>query len=99
MSKRPIGSSIDDFLKDEGVFEETQAQAIKEELVAWQLTARGIWKIHFTKVAFTRLEEKKYAIQITVSMRPRISHPQFTVPPIIRAAPMEMKALQNMPKI
>jgi len=36
MSKRHLGSSIDDFLKDEGVFEEAQAQAIKE-VVAWQL--------------------------------------------------------------
>lgn len=36
MSKRNIGSSIDGFLKDEGVFEEAQAQAIKE-VVAWQL--------------------------------------------------------------
>jgi hypothetical protein len=31
-----MGSSIDDFLKDEGVFEEAQAQAVKE-VVAWQL--------------------------------------------------------------
>lgn len=31
-----LGSSIDDFLKAEGVFEETQAQAIKE-VVSWQL--------------------------------------------------------------
>jgi len=38
MSKKHIGSSIDDFLKDEGVFEETQAQAIKE-VVAWQLAS------------------------------------------------------------
>jgi antitoxin HicB len=30
------GSKIDDFLKDEGIFEEAQAQAIKE-VVAWQL--------------------------------------------------------------
>jgi predicted XRE-type DNA-binding protein len=36
MSKRHIGSSIDDFLKDEGIFEEAQGQAIKE-VVAWQL--------------------------------------------------------------
>jgi predicted XRE-type DNA-binding protein len=36
MSKKRIGSSIDDFLKDEGVFEEAQTQAIKE-VVAWQL--------------------------------------------------------------
>ena len=36
MSKKHMGSSIDHFLKEEGVFEETQAQAIKEA-VAWQL--------------------------------------------------------------
>jgi antitoxin HicB len=32
-----IGSSLDEFLKDEGIFEETQALAIKE-VVVWQLT-------------------------------------------------------------
>ena len=31
-----MGSSIDDFLKQEGIFEESQAQAVKE-VVAWQL--------------------------------------------------------------
>jgi antitoxin HicB len=31
-----MGSGIDDFLKEEGIFEEAQAQAIKE-VVAWQL--------------------------------------------------------------
>ncbi len=36
MSRKRLGSSIDDFLKDEGIFEEAQAQAIKE-VVAWQL--------------------------------------------------------------
>lgn len=36
MSKKHMGSSIDDFLKKEGIFEETQAQAGKE-VVAWQL--------------------------------------------------------------
>jgi antitoxin HicB len=36
MSKKHLGSSIDDFLKEEGIFEEAQAQAIKE-VVAWQL--------------------------------------------------------------
>jgi len=36
MSTKHMGSSIDDFLKEEGIFEETQAQAIKE-VVAWQL--------------------------------------------------------------
>jgi antitoxin HicB len=36
MSKKHMGSSIDDFLKKEGIFEETQAQAVKE-VIAWQL--------------------------------------------------------------
>ena len=36
MSKQHMGSSIDDFLKEEGIFEEAQAQAVKE-VVAWQL--------------------------------------------------------------
>jgi predicted XRE-type DNA-binding protein len=36
MSKKHMGTSIDDFLKEEGIFEEAQAQAIKE-VVAWQL--------------------------------------------------------------
>jgi predicted XRE-type DNA-binding protein len=37
MSKRNHGSSLDDFLREEGSFEEDQALAIKEVLV-WQLT-------------------------------------------------------------
>jgi len=36
MSKKNMGSSVDDFLKKENIFEEAQAQAIKE-VVAWQL--------------------------------------------------------------
>ena len=36
MSDRNMGSSIDDFLKKEGILEEAQAQAINE-VVAWQL--------------------------------------------------------------
>ena len=28
MSKKHMGSSLDDFLKEEGIFEETQAQAV-----------------------------------------------------------------------
>lgn len=36
MSKEHMGSSLDDFLKQEGDFDEAQAQAIKE-VVAWQL--------------------------------------------------------------
>jgi antitoxin HicB len=36
MSRKRMGSSIDDFLKEEGIFEEAKARAIKE-VVAWQL--------------------------------------------------------------
>jgi antitoxin HicB len=37
MSRKHHGSSLDDFLKDEGLYEETQTVAIKEVIV-WQLT-------------------------------------------------------------
>ena len=36
MSRKHMGSSIEDFLKEEGIFEKAQAQAVKE-VVAWQL--------------------------------------------------------------
>jgi hypothetical protein len=36
MNKRHMGSTIDDFLKQERIFEEAQAQAIKE-VVAWPI--------------------------------------------------------------
>jgi hypothetical protein len=36
MSKKRMGSSIDDFLREECIFEEAQAQAVKE-VVAWRL--------------------------------------------------------------
>ena len=32
-----LGSSLDDFLREEGIFEQTQTRAIKE-VIAWQLT-------------------------------------------------------------
>jgi antitoxin HicB len=42
-----MGSSIDDFLKQEGIFEEAQAPAVKE-VVAWQL-AEGMKKEKISK--------------------------------------------------
>ena len=36
MANRHMGTSIDDFLKEEGVLEEFQAHAVKE-VIAWQL--------------------------------------------------------------
>jgi predicted XRE-type DNA-binding protein len=51
MSKKHLGSGIDDFLKEEGIFEEAQAQAIKE-VVAWQLAeAMKTQKISKNKMA------------------------------------------------
>ena len=47
MSKRNLGSSVDDFLREENVFEEAQAQAIKE-IVAWQL-AKAMKKKRISK--------------------------------------------------
>ena len=36
MTRNHMGTSIDDFMKEEGIFEEAQVQAVKE-VVAWQL--------------------------------------------------------------
>ena len=51
MSKKHMGSSIDSFLKDEGIFDEAQAQAVKV-VVAWQLAeAMKKKKISKTRMA------------------------------------------------
>jgi predicted XRE-type DNA-binding protein len=48
---RHIGSSLDDLLREEGIYEETQAQAIKE-VVAWQLAeAMKARKLSRTRLA------------------------------------------------
>lgn len=47
-----IGSSLDDFLKEEGVLEETRAIALKEAL-AWQVQ-RAMEKENITKVEMAR---------------------------------------------
>ena len=53
MSKKHVGSSIDDFLKEEGIFEEAQAQAVKE-VVAWQL-AQAMTKKKISKARMATL--------------------------------------------
>jgi len=53
MSKKHMGSSLDDFLKEEGIFEEARAQAVKE-VVAWQL-AEAMKKKKISKNRMARL--------------------------------------------
>jgi hypothetical protein len=53
MSKKHMGSSIDDFLKGEGLFEEAQAEAVKE-VVTWQL-AEAMKKEKISKAKMARL--------------------------------------------
>jgi len=53
VSKKNLGSSIDDFLKGEKIFEEAQAQAIKE-VVVWQL-ARAMKKKKISKARMAAL--------------------------------------------
>ncbi len=47
-----VGSSLDDFLKDEGILEETRAVAIKEA-IAWQVQ-QAMLKEKITKVEMAR---------------------------------------------
>jgi hypothetical protein len=53
MSKKHMGSSIDDFLKEKGIFDEAQAEAVKE-VVAWQL-AEAMKKEKISKAKMARL--------------------------------------------
>jgi len=55
MSRSKVGSSLDDFLKEEGIYEESQACAIKE-VVAWQL-AEAMKIQSLTKAPMTVLLE------------------------------------------
>ena len=52
MSKKHVGSSFEDFLKEEGTFDETTTRAIKRVL-AWQITAemkaKGISKLEMAR--------------------------------------------------
>jgi antitoxin HicB len=48
-----LGSSIDDFLKEEGIFEEAQALAVKE-VVAWKL-AQAMKKKKISKARMATL--------------------------------------------
>ena len=47
-----VGSSLDDFLKEEGILEETRAVAIKEA-IAWQVQ-QAMLKEKITKVEMAR---------------------------------------------
>lgn len=53
MSKKHLGSKLDDFLKEEGIYEEAQAKAIKE-VVAWQL-AEAMRKKRISKARMASL--------------------------------------------
>ncbi len=82
MSKKHMGSSIDDFLKEEGIFEETQALAVKE-VVAWQL-AEAMKKQKISKARMAKL------LKTSRSQVDRLLDPQndITLSSLQRAAAM-----------
>lgn len=80
MSKRNVGSSIDDFLKQEKAFEETQAQAIKE-VIAWKL-ARAMKKKKISKARMA-LMLKTSRSQVDRILDPRLD---ITLSSLQRAA-------------
>lgn len=81
VENRHAGSSIDDFLKEDGVFEEFQARAIKE-VIAWQLSQT---------MAEQKISKSKMAILMHTS-RPQIdrlldpSNGNVTIETLQRAA-------------
>ena len=64
MRKKPMGSSIDDFLREEGIFEEAQARAIKE-VVAWQL-AQAMKK--------KKISKSRMAVLLLKTSRTQVDH-------------------------
>ena len=67
MSKKNLGSRIDDFLKKENIFEETQAQTVKE-VVAWQL-AKAMKKKKISKARMAVLLKTTARRWIAFSIR------------------------------
>ena len=71
MSKKNLGSSIDDFLKKENIFEEAQAQAVKE-VVAWQL-AKAMRKKKISKARMAVLLKTSRS-QVDRILDPKLRH-------------------------
>ena len=72
MSKKHMGSSVDDFLKEEGIFEAAQAKAIKE-VVAWQL-AKAMKKKKISKNRMAaRLKTSRTQVDRILSARDDIT--------------------------
>src|SRR2546427_12311536 len=65
--KASVGSSFDDFLKEEGTYEATQAVAIKRVL-AWQIE-KAMKKQHLTKAEIAR------RLETSQSQLERLLHP------------------------
>ena len=75
--KKHMGLSIDDFLKEEGIFAEAQAQAVKE-VVAWQLEeAMKKKKLSKNKMA-TLLKTSR--TQVDRLLNPKKRHHTFESP-------------------
>ena len=61
-----IGSSLDDLLKEEGIFEEVEAGAIKK-VIAWQLS-QAMEKKHISKATMaTRLKTSRTQVNRLLS--------------------------------
>ena len=78
MSAKHIGSSLDDFLKEEGTFDEAQTQVIKE-VIAWQLEQamkeQGISKsrmavmLHTSRTQVNRLLDAENDVTLSTLQR------------------------------
>ncbi len=63
-----IGSSLDDLLKEEGIFEEVEAGAIKK-VIAWELT-QAMEKKHISKTTMaTRLKTSRTQVNRILSAK------------------------------
>lgn len=73
-AKKHMGSSIDDFLTEEGIFEEAQVQAVKE-VVAWQLGQTMKEK----KISKARHAGKRHALRARLEAMKKISKARMAI--------------------
>jgi hypothetical protein len=89
MSKKHMGSSIDEFLKEEGILEEAQAQAIKEVV----LGGSHSWPPRYDRAGVAKnekqaLEAGKRALLVPYIAKPRWPWTTRMANPILRLRPL-----------
>ena len=80
-SNRQLGTDFDDFLREQGFYDEAQAIAVKR-MLAVEL-GRGMVKVHLTK---TTLDKRLGTTRVQLDRLLNPDDPATTLQPLVRAA-------------